>query len=139
MWRSSRAAGKCASILDGPSLAGDLALSATTAVLKSVSGFEMYCKRYGRITLDRIVEFLLLDNEFPRAARYCIGLANQSLHAITGTPAGGFSCACEQRRGPVALRAEYVFAKAHPDLQSLSGNPRFVALIRRHIKLNAPQ
>ena len=46
-----------------------------TAVLKSVSGFEMYRKRYGRISPDRIVEFLLLDGEFPRALRYCIGLS----------------------------------------------------------------
>ena len=59
-----------------------------SAVLKSVSGFEMYRKRYGRIAPDRIVEFLLLDGEFPRAVRYCIGVADNSLHAITGTPAG---------------------------------------------------
>ena len=57
-----------------------------SAVLKSVSGFEMYRKRHGRIAPDRIVEFLLLDNEFPRAVRYCIGLADRSLHAITGVP-----------------------------------------------------
>ncbi len=44
-----------------------------SAVLKSVSGFEMYRKRYGRIAPDRIVEFLLLDSEFPRSFRYCIG------------------------------------------------------------------
>ena len=44
-----------------------------TAVLKSVSGFEMYRKRHGRISPERIVEFLLLDGEFPRALRYCIG------------------------------------------------------------------
>ena len=44
------------------------------AVLQSVSGFEMYRKRYGRIAPDRIVEFLLLDREFPRSVRYCIGL-----------------------------------------------------------------
>jgi biotin synthase len=43
-----------------------------SAVLKSVSGFEMYRKRFGRTSPDRIVEFLLLDNEFPRAVRYCI-------------------------------------------------------------------
>ena len=40
-------------------------------MLKSVSGFEMYRKRHGRIAPDRIVEFLLLDDEFPRAVRYC--------------------------------------------------------------------
>ena len=74
------------------------------ALLKSVSGFEMYRKKYGRIAPDRIVEFLLLDGEFPRAVRYSIGQADQSLHAITGTPRGGFSCASEQRLG--MLRSE---------------------------------
>ena len=79
-----------------------------SAVLKSVSGFEMYRKRYGRISPDRIVEFLLLDGEFPRAFRYCIGLADRSLHRITGTPVGSFSCPSEQRMG--VLRSELDFA-----------------------------
>jgi uncharacterized alpha-E superfamily protein len=80
-----------------------------TAVLKSVSGFEMYRKLYGRISPDRIVEFLLLDGEFPRALRYCIGLADASLHAITGTQPGAFSCGAEQRMG--LLRSELDFAR----------------------------
>jgi uncharacterized alpha-E superfamily protein len=80
-----------------------------SAVLKSVSGFEMYRKRYGRIAPDRVVEFLLLDNEFPRAVRHCIGLANQSLHAITGKPTGEFSCASERRMG--LLRSELNYAR----------------------------
>ncbi len=66
------------------------------AVLKSVSGFEMYRKRYGRIAPERIVEFLLLDGEFPRAVSYCVRLADNSLHTITGTRAGAFSCRTEQ-------------------------------------------
>ncbi len=37
-----------------------------SAVLKSVSGFEMYRKRHGRIAPRNIVEFLVLDREFPR-------------------------------------------------------------------------
>jgi uncharacterized alpha-E superfamily protein len=80
-----------------------------SAVLKSVSGFEMYRKRYGRIAPDRIVEFLLLDSDFPRAVRHCIGLADQSLHAITGQPAGGYSCTSEQHLG--RLRSELNFAQ----------------------------
>ena len=68
------------------------------AVLKSVSAFEMYRKRFGRISPDRIVEFLLLDPEFPRAVRYCTGFADQSLHAITGTRPGTFACSAEQRQ-----------------------------------------
>jgi uncharacterized alpha-E superfamily protein len=80
-----------------------------SAVLKSVSGFEMYRKRHGRISPERIVEFLLLDHEFPRALRYCIGRADRSLHIITGSPPDTFSCACEQRLG--LLRGELDFAR----------------------------
>ncbi|HYW44921.1 MAG TPA: alpha-E domain-containing protein [Bryobacteraceae bacterium] len=86
------------------------------AVLKSVSGFEMYRKRYGRISPERIVEFLLLDGEFPRAVRHCIGLADQSLHAITGTPAGAFSCVSEQRIG--LLRSELDYAQSEAVIKS---------------------
>jgi len=57
-----------------------------TAVLKSVSGFEMYRKKYGRITPSDVVDFLVMDNEFPRAVRFCIKSASESLQSITGTP-----------------------------------------------------
>jgi uncharacterized alpha-E superfamily protein len=87
-----------------------------SAVLKSVSGFEMYRKRYGRLIPERVVEFLLLDSEFPRAVRHCIGLANQSLHAITGKPAGEFSCASEKRMG--LLRSELNYAQVDDILSS---------------------
>ncbi len=86
------------------------------AVLKSVSGFEMYRKRYGRIAPERIVEFLLLDDEFPRAVRCCIGVADQSLHAITGTPMNGFTYRSEQRLG--LLRSELDYAQVDGVLAS---------------------
>ena len=79
-----------------------------SAVLKSVSGFEMYRKRHGRIAPQRIVEFLLLDNDFPRAVRYCLGRADRYVHTITGTQPGTFSCPTEQRLG--LLRSELDFA-----------------------------
>jgi uncharacterized alpha-E superfamily protein len=79
-----------------------------SAVLKSVSGFEMYRKRYGRLSPDRIVEFLLLDGDFPRSFRYCVSIADHALHYITGTPGGTFSCPSEQRMG--ILRSELDFA-----------------------------
>lgn len=78
------------------------------AVLKSVSAFEMYRKRHGRILPDTIVDFLLLDSEFPRAVRHSVGCADESLHAVTGTPLGRFSCNSEQRLGQ--LRSELDFA-----------------------------
>jgi uncharacterized alpha-E superfamily protein len=67
----------------------------------------MYRKRYGRLTPRDVVDFLVLDNDFPRAVRYCIRCASESLQAITGTPAGAFSYASEQLMG--RLRAELDF------------------------------
>ncbi len=69
------------------------------AVLKSVSGFEMYRKKYGRITPNHVVEFLVMDREFPRAILYCISEANESLHRITGTPKDAFRFRSEQLLG----------------------------------------
>jgi uncharacterized alpha-E superfamily protein len=79
-----------------------------SAVLRSVSAFEMYRKRFGRIQPDRIAEFLLLDGEFPRSVRHCLVSSGASLHTITGTPLGGFTNAAEQHLGQ--LRAELNYA-----------------------------
>ena len=57
-----------------------------SAVLKSVSGFEFYRKLHGRIAPRDIVDFLVMDREFPRAIHHCIRAAGESLRAITGTP-----------------------------------------------------
>jgi uncharacterized alpha-E superfamily protein len=78
------------------------------AVLKSVSGFEMYRKKYGRITPRDVVDFLVLDRDFPRAVHYCVCTANESLHAITGTPMDAFQYRSEQLMGQ--LRAELAYA-----------------------------
>lgn len=83
-----------------------------SAVLKSVSGFEMYRKKFGRISPERIIEFLVLDNDFPRSVRYCIGLSDQALHAITGTPRGEFSCASEQKLGMLRSELDYTRVEA---------------------------
>jgi uncharacterized alpha-E superfamily protein len=80
-----------------------------SAVLRSASAFEMYRKRHGRIAPDRIVDFLLLDREFPRAVHYCLIKAEESLHAISGTPIGTFRNPAEQRLGQ--LRSELGYAR----------------------------
>jgi uncharacterized alpha-E superfamily protein len=59
-----------------------------SAVLKSVSGFEFYRKLHGRISPRNIVDFLVIDREFPRAIHHCIGTAGESLRAITGSCPG---------------------------------------------------
>lgn len=78
------------------------------AVLKSASAFEMYRKRHGRIAPQQVAEFLLLDRDFPRAVRPCIVKAGESLHSITGSPAGTFHNTAEQRLG--RLRSEFDYA-----------------------------
>jgi uncharacterized alpha-E superfamily protein len=60
------------------------------AVLRSASAFEMYRKRHGRISPRGVVDFLMLDREFPRAIQFCLLAARDSLHAISGTPMGTF-------------------------------------------------
>lgn len=79
-----------------------------SAVLKSVSGFEMYRKKYGRITPRHVVEFLVMDREFPRAILYCVSEANESLHRITGTPSDAYRFRSEQLLGQ--LESELNFA-----------------------------
>lgn len=52
--------------------------------LKSVSAFEAYCKVYNpNVRTERIIEFLLFDQEFPRSLRFCIDTMLVSLHALS--------------------------------------------------------
>ena len=81
------------------------------AVLKSASALEMYRKRHLQILPDRVVEFLLLDREFPRAVLYCLKTADDALHAITGTPPGLYECLVERRLG--LLCSEVGYADVH--------------------------
>lgn len=56
-----------------------------SAVLRSVSGFEMYRKRHHTLTIERIIDFLVLDTRFPRAIAYCVRTAAGSLSRV-GSP-----------------------------------------------------
>ena len=56
----------------------------------------------------RVVEFLALDREFPRAIQHCVEMADDCLHAISGRPAGTFSNSAEQRLGQ--LKSELAYA-----------------------------
>jgi uncharacterized alpha-E superfamily protein len=78
------------------------------AVLRSVSAFEMYCKRHGRILPLEVVAFLMLDREFPRSIQFCLRSAHDSLHVITGTPRDAFRCAPEKILGQICADLEFV-------------------------------
>src|SRR6266581_5990255 len=77
------------------------------AVLRSASAFEMYRKRHGRISPKGVVEFLLLDREFPRAIHCCLLAARDSLHAISGTPVGTFRYAPEKLLGQLCSELSF--------------------------------
>jgi uncharacterized alpha-E superfamily protein len=81
-----------------------------SALLRSASALEMYRQRHGQIDAASVVEFLVLDREFPRAILYCLTKANESLHSISGTAVGGFANGAEQQLGQ--LRSELAYASA---------------------------
>ncbi len=55
-----------------------------SALLRSVSAFEMFRKRHHSLTVERIVEFLILNPDFPRSVYHCIDQMRESLLRIEG-------------------------------------------------------
>ena len=76
------------------------------ALLKSVSAYDMYRKKYGKLTAKNITEFLILDKRFPRSILCCLIEAEKSLQEITGST-GGFSCAAEKQLGKLKSDLEF--------------------------------
>ena len=77
------------------------------ALLKSASAFEMYRKKYRKITPTDVATFLILDTKFPRSIRYCLHKAQVSLHEITGTVIGTFTNKAERRLGRLRSDLDY--------------------------------
>ncbi|MGI8427048.1 MAG: alpha-E domain-containing protein [Actinomycetota bacterium] len=77
------------------------------ALLKSASAFEMFKKRHGSISPRKVAEFLILDREFPRAISHCLGSAQESLHAITGSAVGTFTSPPEQLLGVLCSQLNF--------------------------------
>jgi uncharacterized alpha-E superfamily protein len=86
-----------------------------SALLRSASSLEMYRQRHGRLEPASVVQFLVLDREFPRAVLYTLTKANESRHAISGTAMGGFGNRAEQTLG--RLRAELAYTSAPQIIQ----------------------
>nr|HQU59887.1 alpha-E domain-containing protein [Saprospiraceae bacterium] len=58
-----------------------------SAVLKSVSAYNMYRQAFRVLKPEDIVDFLVLDRYFPRSIYYCLSQAEQSLLSISGKEA----------------------------------------------------
>jgi len=77
-----------------------------SALLKSVSAYDMYRKTYGKLTPVNIADFLILNKEFPRAILKCLIQAEQSLMVITGSKEG-YSNKAEKEMGKLRSRLIY--------------------------------
>jgi len=78
------------------------------SLLRSASAFEMYRKRYGQVVPDQIIEFLLLDSEFPRAIHHCLIMAELALRNISGTLRGRFTNRAEKVLGRLLADLDYI-------------------------------
>jgi uncharacterized alpha-E superfamily protein len=81
-----------------------------SALLKSASALETYRRVRGRITPNDVVDFLMLNRDFPRSVRSCLTKAEESLRAISGAPDGTFQNRAEKLLG--RLRAEFDYTHA---------------------------
>jgi uncharacterized alpha-E superfamily protein len=77
-------------------------------LLRSATAFEAYCKVYtADLTPDRILEFLLLDEEFPHSLRFSIDSMQQALDAIDRESGGVRSEPLQRLAGKVKASLAY--------------------------------
>ena len=94
-------------LLSSPEAVGSpLDLMQWGALLKSVSAYDMYRKKFGKLSATGITQYLILDREFPRSMRRCLMQAEHSLYMITGN-AEGHSNQAERRLGMLKSQLEY--------------------------------
>jgi len=89
---------------------GSIDITQWSALLKSASALGMYRREHHRIVPQKVVDFLVLNRDFPRSMRFCVSRAENSLHRITGTASDVFKTPAEQELG--RLRADLEFAQA---------------------------
>lgn len=78
-----------------------------SALLRSASALTMYRRHYGRITPNRVAEFLILNHDFPRSIMHCLMLMATSLNKITGSAEKFFNCHSEQLLGRLGTDINY--------------------------------
>lgn len=77
-------------------------------LLKSCTAFEAYCKVYtASIQPDRVVEFLLLNAEFPRSLRFTVTTAQTALLAVSRSANGRGSGRAQRLAGRLRASLDY--------------------------------
>jgi uncharacterized alpha-E superfamily protein len=93
---------------DVDAIGSPLDLLLWSAVLKSVSAYNMFRQQYKGINPTYIVEFLILDKNFPRSVVHCLKDAETSLYAISGTSFDtGFSNSAEKKLSKLLSEVEF--------------------------------
>lgn len=97
---------------------GPLDMHGWTAVLKSVSAYEMYRKTHrDGLTPAHVVDFLVLNRQFPASVRHCIGRVEGCLKRISGNQSEEPTTDPERLVG--RLRADLTYSQ--PDEIILNG------------------
>lgn len=80
-----------------------------SAILRSCSAWDAYKSIHSAEVHPKLVaEFLMMREDFPRSARFCISELNRALRRISGVPEGRFSNEAEKLAG--RLEAELQFS-----------------------------
>jgi uncharacterized alpha-E superfamily protein len=89
---------------------GETALEALQwgTILRACSAHATYRRVNGtEITLDRVLDLLLFSTDFPRSVRFCVRMADEMLHYISGTQTGQYSNRCEKLAGSLLARMNF--------------------------------
>ena len=81
-----------------------------SALLKSVSAYDMYRKKYGKLDPLHISEFLILDKAFPRSILKCVTSAEQCMNNISSISPTNHNLA-QRELGKLKANLEYTDIK----------------------------
>jgi uncharacterized alpha-E superfamily protein len=78
------------------------------AILRSCSAWDSYKSIHGaEITPRLVAEFLLLNEDFPRSVRFCMGELNMALRRISGVAEGRFCNDAEKLAGRLVAELQF--------------------------------
>lgn len=79
-----------------------------SAILRSCSAWDAYRTLHGAEVNPRLVaDFLLLNEDFPRSVRFCVGEFNQALRRISGVAEGRFCNNAEKLAGRLVAELQF--------------------------------
>ena len=70
-----------------------------SALLKSAGAHEMYKQMHNTLNIPNIIQFLILNRQFPRSIHYCMIKAETAIHKINGSELNTFKSISEKLIG----------------------------------------